>query len=129
MFLFDTNVFLEILLGQQQSAKALAAIEAMTDRNRGAVTAFSIHAIEAILSSRKRLAELDTFLDFLETHPYLDRYSTSTQDERAIAKTALGLKLDFDDALQFWVAKSNRLTLVTFDNDFLKTKGIKLLLL
>lgn len=127
MYLYDTNIFLEILLGQQKADSALRAIEAMSERKRGWVTSFSVHAIEAILGGTRRFELILDFLDFVETHPYLDRYSTSSLEEREIAETARQLNLDYDDALQFYVARTRGLALVTFDLHFRKTKGAKIL--
>ena len=127
MYLYDTNIFLEILLGQAASEKAMGALELMSENRRGWISSFSLHAIEAIVGSKGRFDVLSDFLSFVSEHPYLDRYSTSTEDEAKICGVAPGLKLDFDDSLQYSVAKSKHLTLVTFDKDFLRVKGIKVL--
>ncbi len=66
-------------------------------------------------------------MTFQKPRPFLDRYCTTTEEESKICRIASELKLDFDDALQYFVARSKRLTLVTFDRDFLKVKGIKIL--
>ena len=125
--LYDTNIFLEILLGQQKADTALKAIETISERKRGCVTSFSVHAIEAILRGTRRFELILDFLDFVETHPYLDRYSTSSQEEREIAEAAGQLNLDYEDSLQFYVARTRGLTLVTFDLHFRKLKGAKIL--
>ncbi len=127
MYLYDTNIFLEILLGQSSASKALASLDLMSEEKRGWVTSFSLHAIEAILGSKHRYNIIAEFLAFVDGHPHLDRYSTTTEQEYKISKIAEEIKLDFDDSLQYYVAKTNRLTLVTFDKDFLKVKGIKIL--
>ena len=127
MYLYDTNIFLEILFGQNASTRAKQTLNLMSQEHRGWVTSFSLHAIEAILGSRGRFTIIEEFLDFVEMHPFLERYSTTTEEEARICKMAPALKLDFDDALQYYVAKTQRLTLVSFDKDFSKTKGIKIL--
>lgn len=99
----------------------------MDDKTPGYITSFSLHAIEAIIGHKKRFEVISEFLSFVETHPFLLRYSTNTEQERKISGLASTWKLDFDDALQFFVAKANRLTLVTFDRDFYKVKGVKVL--
>lgn len=129
MYLYDTNVFLEILLGQQNAATALETLNWMTDQRRGTIASFSLHAIEAIVGAKtNRLPVLTKFLDFISSHPFLDCYYTTIDEEQGAASAAAALKLDFDDSLQYFIAKKRGLTLVTFDKDFLKVKGIKVLL-
>ncbi|MFM8269853.1 MAG: type II toxin-antitoxin system VapC family toxin [Pseudomonadota bacterium] len=128
MYLFDSNIFLEILLGQSSAHQARDVLEKMTEKQRGCVTSFSLHAIEAIIGAKQsRLGILADFLSFVISHPFLDPYYTTSEEELEVAKLAKRLKLDFDDALQYFVAKKEKYTLVTFDRDFLKVKGIKVL--
>jgi predicted nucleic acid-binding protein len=100
----------------------------MTAKDRGCVTSFSLHAIEAIIGAKQsRMGILSDFLSFIISHPFLDPYYTTIEEEMEVAQIAKRLKLDFDDALQYFVAKKEKYTLVTFDRDFLKVKGIKVL--
>ncbi|MBI4403443.1 MAG: PIN domain-containing protein [Deltaproteobacteria bacterium] len=114
-------------MGQASASKALKSLELISETKRGWVTSFSLHAIEAIIGSTAKVNVLSDFLEFVSGHPFLDRYSTSTDEEKKICRICSELKLDFDDSLQYYVAKTNHLTLVTFDKHFLKAKGIKVL--
>lgn len=127
MYLFDTNVFLEILLGQANAVSAHKALSLMTNHDEGWITAFSLHSIEAILSNRKEYNVLGTFLEFVFDHPYLESHATTLQDERTISILAPKLKLDFDDALQCFVAKEMGLTLVTFDTHFRRVADLEII--
>lgn len=127
MYLFDTNIFLEIFLGQQNALRAQKVLGSLATDKRGTIASFSCHGAEAILSGANKNDALVSFVEFLQEHPYLDRYETSLLEEHAIAQLAPKLGLDYDDALQYYVAKQNNLTLVTFDSHFQKVRGIRVL--
>ncbi len=129
MYLFDTNIFLEIFLSQKKSELAKSSLAKMSSTKRGIITAFSLHAIEAILGRSKYSSTRHAFIQFVEKHPYLDRYETSLSEELEISSLVTGIKLDFDDALQYYVSKKLGATLVTIDSDFRKIKGIEIDLL
>ena len=118
MYLFDTNIFLEILLGQKQADLCQKALTVVHKDHPGWITHFSLHAIEAIIGGRKRFEILQRFLSALEEHPYLFCYTTTVEEELEISRLAPKTHLDFDDALQYYVALKKNLTLVTLDNDF-----------
>jgi uncharacterized protein len=129
MYVVDSNIFLEVLLGQVKKDAAFQFFEKLNENSQAVVTTFSVHAIEAVLSSKKKNKELKTFLEFIQGHPFLQRYYTSTEEELEIAALHSRVNLDFDDALQYFVAKKLNATLVTFDKDFVPIKGVKLLML
>ena len=124
MFLFDTNIFLEILLNQKQALACKNALEKVNRDNPGCVASFSIHAIEAIIGGAKKFKLLTDFLESLEQHPLLECYVTTLQEECEISRLAPKLGLDFDDALQYYIARKREMTLVTLDHDFKKIKDI-----
>ncbi len=128
MYLFDTNIFLEVLLGQEQAAVCEEALNSIHIDAPGWVTAFSVHAIEAVLGqNQKRQKILEGFLEYLEQEECLSRYETTLEEERKIFSLVGIHSLDFDDALQYFVAKKLDLSLVTLDKDFQKVIGIHVL--
>ena len=127
MYLFDTNIFLEILLDQSEAGACEAAVSVLNEDSPCWVTSFSLHAIEAILSSRGFEEELQTFLEKVMGSAFISRYDTTTEEEAKINLLSRTLKLDFDDALQYYVAKKEKLTLVTLDRDFDKISDVKIL--
>lgn len=82
----------------------------------GTITRFSIHAIEAILQNPEHIAN---FLHNVNSSLGLRIYETDTSDEIAVSLLMQEIKLDFDDTLQFYVArKIGAEGIVSFDRDF-----------
>lgn len=127
MFLFDTNIFLEILLDQEHAEVCQEALQLPTSESPGWLTHFSLHAIEALVGHRRRFAVLQRFLEFVNEHPHLYVYATSLEEERSIATFASDVGLDFDDALQLYVVKKQQGMLITLDRDFRKVRNISIL--
>lgn len=125
MYLFDTNVFLEILLKQSRASACQHALASLNAERLGWVTSFSLHAIAAILSGARAHTILVDFLHSVRESPYLRCYATTIEEELTIARLLLHLHLDFDDALQYFVARHQKLTLVTLDRDFRGIKDIR----
>ncbi|HSA58144.1 MAG TPA: PIN domain-containing protein [bacterium] len=125
MYLFDTNVFLEILLEQEKEQVCKKALGSINERQPGWITSFSLHAIQALMGNAKRCGALKTFLESCQENPHLFCYATTLEEDMEIAQLIPKLKLDFDDALQYYVARKQKLTLVTFDQDFQKVRDIQ----
>lgn len=80
------------------------------------ITRFSIHAIEAILKNPEHTTN---FLHNVNSSIGLVVYDTDTSDEIAISLLMKEVKLDFDDTLQYYVArKIGAEGIVSFDRDF-----------
>ncbi|MBI3540981.1 MAG: type II toxin-antitoxin system VapC family toxin [Deltaproteobacteria bacterium] len=127
MYLFDTNIFLEILLDQKQADACQKALTVARKDSPIWITHFSLHAIEAIIGGRKRFEILQKFLSALEEHPHLFCYATTVEEELEVTRLGPKNHLDFDDALQYYVALKKKLTLVTLDSDFKNLKQISVL--
>ncbi len=127
MYLLDTNIFLEILLDQRKSESCQKAIQNLREDTPGWITSFSLHAIEAILWRYQRAKILEGFLEFVKNHPFLFCYATTVEEELEVNRIASRVGLDFDDALQYYVAKKKHWTLVTLDKDFDKIKDVQIL--
>jgi uncharacterized protein len=68
-----------------------------------------------------KLNELALFLDRISAAEGLTVYPTSLQEERDAIAAMERFSLDFDDALQYYVARTLHLELVSFDSDFNRT--------
>ncbi len=127
MYLIDTNIFLEILLEQDQADKWVNFFERINQQNQIClVTSYTLHSIETILSKLDRLNILAAFLEDLIEHKNIRIFQTSIEDELAIVEDMPKLKLDFDDTLQYYVAKKFQATIVSYDKHFKKLNNIKL---
>ncbi len=123
MFLVDSNIFLEFLLEQQNSDESKAFLKTALEKNVPLVCSlFSIHGIEAILAAKQKLEPLKFFLEDLERSKNILVYSTTIEEEKEIVSISQEIRLDFDDALQYFVAKQMRCqAIVSFDAHFDKT--------
>lgn len=117
MLLVDTNIILELMLQQQKSNDCEKFLNSVaTGEIEATITRFSIHAIEAILQNPEQTAN---FLHNVNSSIGLTVYDTNTSDEIAITLLMKEVKLDFDDTLQFYVArKIGAEGIVSFDRDF-----------
>ena len=88
------------------------------------VSSFSIHSIEVILSNFNKQKELKIFLSSIIDFEGLSVYSTNLEEELdAIEEMEHGL--DFDDALQSFITKKLKASIVSYDKHFDKIKGLK----
>jgi predicted nucleic acid-binding protein len=125
MFLVDTNIFLEILLGQDKKE----VCKRFLAKNIGNlnITDFSLHSIGVILF---RYSKEDIFRKFVEdVMPDTKILSLPMELYRDIVIVRKNLNLDFDDTYQYSVAKYYGLKVVTMDKDFEKIKDLQILFL
>jgi predicted nucleic acid-binding protein len=117
MILLDTNIFLEMLSGQEKAEDCEKLLKKISNGSvEAVVTRFSIHAIEAILGKVENVA---SFLRNVEGSIGLQVYETDTNDELAAALMQSKTKLDFDDSIQFYVARKIGVSsIVSFDKHF-----------
>jgi predicted nucleic acid-binding protein len=114
MYLFDTNIFLEILLSQEKSADCKQAL--VDNADCISISDFSLHSIGVILFRHKKEDVFNKFTkDIL---PNVDIVSLSTGSYRKLSVLKDKYNLDFDDSYQYKVAKENGLAIVTMDKDF-----------
>ena len=125
--LIDTNIFLSFL-NREESFPWQDSLELINAIARGDVhafvTRFTLHTIAVKVAHRRkstRLKELSAFLTRIHEAHGFTVYDTSTIEEKKIIDLMRTLPLDFDDALQYFVASELGLTLVSFDSDFDKT--------
>jgi len=113
-YLVDTNIFLEILLGQNKSEKCK---DYLNDRiGKIYISDFSLHSIGVILFKLEKQDQFDLFLDDL--FPRIVHIGLPEIDYKNVRKFSNIYKLDFDDAYQTSVAKSYELIIATMDKDY-----------
>jgi len=117
MFLIDTNIFLELLLDQKRAEECEQLLGKIANGDiEAVVTSFTIHAVEAILNNSKLVL---TFLRNIENSLGLSIYDTTIDDQQAVAILMSEKELDFDDCLQYYVAKKlGAEAIVSFDKHF-----------
>lgn len=124
-YLLDTNVLLEILLEQEDFASCVNLLKKIEQGHlRAWVLDFSIYSI-CLVAARKKVspAKVTYFLELINAIPNLCILRCPSFWMAEATTQMSKLTLDFDDALHYTVAKTNHLTLVTFDKH-LKKSGI-----
>ena len=125
MFLVDTNVFLEIILGQDKKEDCKKFLrENISDLH---LTDFSLHSIGVILFKYKKEEIFQKFLE--DVIPNVSILSLPIKLFSNLINTKRKLNLDFDDAYQYAVAKYYNLKIVTMDRDFEKIKDLEIVFL
>jgi predicted nucleic acid-binding protein len=117
--LVDTNVFLETLFAQARARESSLFLNRISQGSlAGVVTRFSVHSIEAILKGKPK-GELTSFLRGIDQSKGLTVYDTTTTDEVAASLLMEKIGRDFDDSLQYYVAKKLAAEpIVSFDRHF-----------
>ena len=113
-FLFDTNVFLEILLDQDK--KEICKKLLIENLGNIYLSDFSLHSIGVILLKKKKLKTFDQFLK--DVLPYATILSFPKRKYSEITNIASKYKMDFDDSYQALIAIEFELTIKTMDQDF-----------
>lgn len=125
-YLIDTNIFLEVLLNQDNKESCLALLELIEKGEiQVIVTSFALHSIAIILEKLKGIDYYRDFLEIITTSEGLMTYSTTPQDEIEICKISKRFNLTFDDSLHYFVTKTFKLKLVSLDSDLDKTDIIR----
>ena len=108
MYLFDTNIFLEIMLSQEKSGDCK---KALIDNIDGLfISDFSLHSIGVILFRHKKEKVFNNFVaDIL---PKIDIVSLSRESYGKLSEFKNEYNLDFDDAYQCRVAEERGLTIL-----------------
>ena len=121
MFLLDTNIWLELLLGQEQAEIAAELLDALSPSDV-CMTDFTLHSIGVICN---RLKQSDVFVKFvddvlIDTGVVL--VSIPANKMNRVVEIMDRFRLDFDDAYQYVAAEIEDATIVSFDKDFDKTE-------
>ena len=119
-YLVDTNVFLEILLGQAGWKKCEGFL--LGEKGAAWISDFTLHSIGVLLFRQKRPEVFDRFAG--DTLPQFTILSLSDSGYRQLAGANTRHNLDFDDAYQFAVARENKLAIATQDKDFQRVRNV-----
>ncbi len=115
-FLFDTNIFLEVLLGQE---KKEACKKLLLDFSGSIfISEFSLHSIGVIPFRQKKFQVFDQFVKDIGNNATIVTLPLIKQPKISII--AQKYQLDFDDSMQTLIAIENKFGIITIDNDFKK---------
>jgi predicted nucleic acid-binding protein len=117
MLLVDTNIFLELLLGQDKAEICEKFLEKISSGEiKAVISNFTVHAVEAILNDPTLIL---AFLRNVQNSSGLDVYETRLEEEMAASMLMDKIKLDFDDALHYFIAKKFEVeAIVSYDKHF-----------
>jgi hypothetical protein len=121
MFLVDTNVWLELLLGQQKSGEVHEFLSAWS-ASELAITDFSLYSIGIILTRLKKDAAFGNFLADTLDEGGVRLLRLDPEGLKGILTARARFGLDFDDAYQYVAAEKYGLALISFDVDFDRTE-------
>jgi len=119
--LVDTNIFLEVILGQAKHEEARALLT-RTGEHDMFISDYSLHSIGLLLFQRKRHGTFREFLRDMMERAGLGLVGLLPQDMERTIENAERFHLDFDDAYQYALAEKHGLALVSFDTDFDRTE-------
>jgi predicted nucleic acid-binding protein len=113
-YLVDTNIFLEILLGQEKEGVCIEFLN--NNKNFLCISDFSLYSIGLILYKFKRYQLFDYFLkDIIRI---VDILHIPASEYFKMKDIINNYKLDFDDSYQLITSIYFDLSLVTLDKDF-----------
>ncbi len=120
-FLGDTNLFLEVLLEQEQKSDAKKLIDFLVNRGILFISDFAFHTIGIKIwkapgiDLEKRESIWKAFVQDILSIPIL---SLSPKDMYGLAENLKRYNLDFDDAYHLTLAVKYGLDLISNDSDF-----------
>lgn len=121
MFLLDTNIWLERLLGQRQADIVGELLDTLSTSEM-CMTDFTLHSIGVICN---RLQQRDVFVQFVEDLLIDSDVFVVTVPPKAmkrVVEVMNNFNLDFDDAYQYVAAEREKAIIISFDKDFDKTE-------
>jgi hypothetical protein len=115
--LLDTNIFLEILLEQEQ-AMACRRLLSTSNTQDLFISDFSLHSVGLALFRRKQFEAFEQFLNDVFINIRIGLLALAVNDMETVGHAARQFALDFDDAYQYALAERYRLCIVSLDADF-----------
>lgn len=120
MYLLDTNIFLELLLDQNEAASVRALLNTRVPGDLH-ISDLAFHSIGIILYQKNAAHLFSDVVHDLFCEGGISILSLNTEDIVRVEQAATAFRLDFDDAYQYVVAEKFDLVLVSFDADFDRT--------
>lgn len=115
MYLLDTNILLEVILGQEQYLVAENALNRLDIKFF--ISDFSLFSIGILLIRQKKYSALSAIFDDIKRRN-ISIIRLDTGDLIGVSQTCSEIHLDFDDGYQYVLAKKYHLRLVSFDHHF-----------
>ncbi len=119
--LIDTNIFLEVLLGQDK-APELQKLLSETEEHEFFLSDFSLHSIGLLLFRCHRYDTFRRFLADMVLSGVVGVVALAPGEMDAVMQAAQQFNLDFDDAYQYAIAGYYALAIVSLDADFDRTE-------
>ena len=120
MYLLDTNIIIELLLGRDR-AKEIKSLFQQIHYINLFLTDFALHSVGVILERHKLHELIIKLAEDLRAVESPRLISLDIDDFNDIVDSAIKFKLDFDDAYQYVAATKYDLTIISFDKDFDRT--------
>ena len=120
-FLLDTNIVLEVILEQANSAEVRTLLSRI-DEHEFFVSDYSLHSVGVLLFRLGRHDVFGQFLDDMMVDAGMRVAFLSREEVKSVIDPARRFNLDFDDAYQYAAAQKHGLALVSFDSDFDRTE-------
>lgn len=117
MYLIDTNVWLERLLGQDKSDEVGKFLDHVSS-DQLFMTDFAFHSISVILTRLKRNSVLLDFVKDVFVRGSVTLVSIKPDETQNLIDAMDKHRFDFDDAYQYVAAERHELIIVSFDHDF-----------
>jgi predicted nucleic acid-binding protein len=121
VYLLDANIFLELLLDQEEAASVVALLRGKAPADL-AISDLAFHSIGIILYQKNSAHLFSDFIRDLFGEGGITILALGTEDIARVEQAAGIFNLDFDDAYQYAVAEKFNLALVSFDADFDRTE-------
>jgi len=115
--LIDSNIVLEVLLGQEKAGEAQALLSQAAE-HEFFVSDYSLHSIGLLLFRRNQHAVFEEFVDDVMVRAGVMVAALLLDDMSEVVRISRQFALDFDDAYQYAAAGRYGLTIVSFDSDF-----------
>ena len=116
MYLVDTNIWLERLLGQAKSDEVGQFLDHIPS-NQLFITDFAFHSICIILTRLKKKEVLIDFVQDVFISGSVALVSIKPEEIQSLVDAMDKYNLDFDDVYQYIAAEQNGLMIVSFDSD------------
>jgi predicted nucleic acid-binding protein len=120
MYLVDTNVWLERLLGQAKSDEVGQFLDQIPS-NQLSITDFAFHSLCIILTRLERKQVLLDFVQDVFINGAVAIIGVKPKEMQGLVEIMDRFNLDFDDAYQYVSAEQNNLVVVSFDSDLSNT--------
>jgi len=120
MYLLDTNIWLERLLGQE-NFEDVGKLLGRIPPDQIFLTDFSFHSICIVLLRYNQAGALLDFIDDIVIEGQVTLLTCPPEQIALVVDVIETLGLDFDDGYQYVIAEQNNLVIVSLDRDFDRT--------